>query len=191
MAPTASRFPTSRSALLIIDVINALDFPGGAAFAPSAARVVRRIARLRERARRARIPVIFVNDNSGRWRSNIDELIQGVVNSGGPGAGLIDILRPERDDFVVLKSTLSGFHQTPLEAMLRLGDVRTVIVTGLVTGNCVLFTAVDAYMRSYQLMVPADCVADQKPAEHRAALRKMQALLKANVASSKTLRLRR
>lgn len=191
MAPTASHFPKSRSALLIIDVINSLDFEGGTAFAPAAIRTARRINALRARARRAGVPVIFVNDNRGRWRSDIEGLIGSVVRSGAPGAPLVDILRPDAQDFVVLKSTLSGFHQTPLEAMLRLGDVETVIITGLVTGNCVLFTAVDAYMRSFRLVVPQDCVADQKASEHRAALRKMASLLKATVKPARLLRLRR
>lgn len=190
-APTSSHFPTSRSALIIIDVINPLAFPGGARFAPTAARTLRRIAALRTRAHAARIPVIFVNDNLGRWRSDIEGIIDGIAQSDAPGKRLLDILRPDQRDYVVLKSTLSGFHQTPLEAMLRLGDVQTVIITGLVTGNCVLFTAVDAYMRNYRLIVPRDCVADQKPAEHKAALVKIETLLKAKVSESTTLRLRR
>jgi nicotinamidase-related amidase len=190
-APTSSRFPRSRTALLIVDVINPLDFPGGARFAPAAARAIERIAALRARAHAARVPVIFVNDNLGRWRSDIEGLIEGIASRPAPGRPLLDILRPEKHDYVVLKSTLSGFHQTPLEAMLRLGEVRTVIITGLVTGNCILFTAVDAYMRNYQLIVPSDCVADQKPAEHKAALVKMRTLLKARVEPSERIRLRR
>lgn len=190
-AATSSHFPRSRTALLIIDAINPLTFPGGRTFAPAAARVLRHVAALRARARAAGVPVIFVNDNLGRWRSDIEGLIRGIGQSRAPGRALIEILRPDTEDFVVLKSTLSGFHETPLDAMLRLGEVRTLVLTGLVTGNCVLFTAVDAYMRNYRLVIPADCVADQKPAEHRAALRKMARLLKANVVASPRLRLRR
>lgn len=190
-APTSSHFPKSRTALLIIDVINPLAFPGGGRFATTAVRTVRRIAALRERAYDAGIPVIFVNDNLGRWRSDIEGLIDRIDRSRAPGKPLIDILRPGPRDYVVLKSTLSGFHQTPLEAMLRLGDVKTVVITGLVTGNCVLFTSVDAYMRNYRLIVPSDCVADLAPAEHRAALRKMRSLLKARVSPARGLRLSR
>jgi nicotinamidase-related amidase len=126
--PTRARFPKSRTALLLIDTINPFDFDGGRAFARKAIRVARRIAQLRERATRAGIPVIYVNDNLGKWRSDV---------------------------YVVLKSTLSGFYQTPLETMLRLGGVKTLIVTGFAADNCVLFTAADAYMRDFRLLDPS------------------------------------
>jgi nicotinamidase-related amidase len=191
MPPTRTRFPKSATAVLIVDAINPLDFPGGRAFATPAIAAARRIARLSERARRARVPVIFVNDNLGRWRSDMEALIEYVSEPGRPGRNLVDVLRPQRDDYVVLKSTLSGFHQTPLDAMLRLGDVSRVVVTGFLTGNCVLFTAADAYMRDYKVVVPRDCVADQTRQAHAQALKTMGTALKAQLTSSSRIRLRR
>lgn len=191
MPPTRTRFPKSATAILIVDAINPLDFPGGRAFAKRAVVTARRIARLAERARGTGIPVIFVNDNLGRWRSDIDALIEYVCAPGRAGRPLVKTLRPQREDFVVLKSTLSGFHQTPLDAMLRQGEVGTVVVTGFVTGNCVLFTAADAYMRDYRLVVPRDCVADLTQEEHGDALKKIASVLKAQLTTSAQLRLRR
>ena len=191
MPPTRTRFPKSATAILIVDAINPLDFPGGRAFATRAVITARRIARLAERARRAGIPVIFVNDNLGRWRSDVDALIEYVCTPNRAGRPLVETLRPQREDFVVLKSTLSGFHQTPLDAMLRQGEVGTVVVTGFVTGNCVLFTAADAYMRDYRVVVPRDCVADLTPEEHGDALKKIASVLKARLTTSAQLRLRR
>jgi nicotinamidase-related amidase len=191
MAPTSSHFPRSRSALLIVDVINPLDFEGAETLAPRAVRAVRRIAALAARARKARVPVIFVNDNRGRWRSHIGELIEAVEQEHAPGSGLLQILKPEKTDFVVLKSTLSGFYQTPLQAMLQLGNVKRVIVSGLVTGNCVLFTAADAYMRGYQVVIPSDGTTDETNEEHRDALSKMKDVLKAKVLPSARITLRR
>ena len=178
-------------AVLIVDAINPLDFPGGRAFAKRAVTTARRIARLAERARRVRVPVIFVNDNFGRWRSDIDALIAYVSTPSSAGRALVEALRPQREDFVVLKSTLSGFHQTPLDAMLRQGDVRTVVVTGFVTGNCVLFTAADAYMRDFRVIVPRDCVADQTPDAQREGLKRMADTMKAELPRASELRLRR
>ena len=178
-------------AVLIVDAINPLDFPGGRAFAKPAAITARRIARLAAHARHAGVPVIFVNDNLGRWRSDIDALIDYVSAPGCAGRSLVDALRPERADFVVLKSTLSGFYQTPLDAMLRQGSVRTVIVTGFVTGNCVLFTAADAYMRGLRVIVPRDCVADQTRDAQREGLKRMADAMKAQITTSAQLRLRR
>ena len=91
---------------------------------------------------------------------------------------------------MILKATLSGFYQTPLETMLRLGGVRTLVITGFAADNCVLFTAADAYMREYRLDVPRDCVGAKSPAALRRALTTMQELLGARTAPSTGLRLR-
>ena len=191
MPPTRTKFPKSATAVLIVDAINPLDFPGGRAFARRAVSTARRIVRLAERARNAGIPVIFVNDNLGRWRSDIDALIEYVCAPDCAGRPLVETLRPQREDFVVLKSTLSGFHQTPLDAMLRQGDVTTVIVTGFVTSNCVLFTAADAYMRDYRVVIPRDCVADLSRDAQQEGLKRMVDVMKAQLISSTRLRLRR
>jgi nicotinamidase-related amidase len=191
MPPTRSTFPKSRTALLIIDVINPLDFPGGEAFGRRALRTARSIARLAERARKAGVPVVFVNDNFGRWRSDMQALVKFVSGPGSAGRPLVEALQPEERDFVVLKSTLSGFYQTPLEAMLRQGDVTTVVMTGFLTGNCVLFTSVDAYMRDFKVVVPSDCALDLTREKHQDALAQMADVLKARVAASRGLALRK
>ena len=191
MPPTRSHFPKSETALLIVDAINPFDFPGGQKLAREALKTARVIASLAERARRARVPVIFVNDNLGRWRSDCEALIEYCLKPGGAGAQVVETLRPTKDDFVVLKSTLSGFHQTPLEAMLRQGHVRTTVITGFVTGNCVLFTAAEAYMRDFRVVVPRDCAIDQTAVEHADALKKMRRVLKAKTPAASTVRLKR
>ena len=191
MPPTRSHFPKSATALLIVDAINPFDFPGGQKFARQALRTARAIARLAGRARTAGIPVVFVNDNLGRWRSDCEALIEYCLNRGAAGAKVVETLRPAKTDFVVLKSTLSGFYQTPLEAMLRQGRVKTTVVTGFVTGNCVLFTAAEAYMRDFKVIVPRDCVADQTQEEHDDALKKMRDVLKAKTSRGSGVRLRR
>ncbi len=191
MPPTSSTFPRSRTALLIIDVINPLDFPGGEAFGRRALKPARAIARLAERARRARVPVIFVNDNFGRWRSDMQGLVKFVSGPNSAGRGLARVLTPDPRDFVVLKSTLSGFFQTPLEAMLHQGGVKTLVMTGFLTGSCVLFTSVDGYMRDFRIVVPSDCALDLNADKHRKALAHMQDVLKARVATSGRLALRR
>jgi nicotinamidase-related amidase len=191
MPPTRSHFPKSETALLIVDAINPFDFPGGRKLAKTALGTARAIARLAERARRARIPVVFVNDNLGRWRSDLNGLIESCLKPGGPGAKIVETLRPTKDDFVVLKSTLSGFHQTALEAMLRQGSVKTTVITGFVTGNCILFTAADAYMRDFTVVVPHDCVADQAEEDHVGALKKMRHVVKAKTPAGASVRFRR
>jgi nicotinamidase-related amidase len=188
--PTRSRFPKARTALVLVDTINAFDFPGGAAFARRSLSVARAIAALRERATRARVPVVYVNDNLGRWRSDLHGLIERCRRPGNPGAPIVDLLAPRPTDFVILKATLSGFYQTPLDTMLRLGGVRRLVITGFAADNCVLFTAADAYMREYQLDVPRDCIGAKSPAALRRALTTLEELLGARTTTSRRLRLR-
>jgi nicotinamidase-related amidase len=189
--PTRSHFPRARTAVLLVDTINPFDFEGGAAFARRSIPTARAIARLRDRARAARLPVIYVNDNFGRWRSDAAALVRWCRRSGRPGAPIVAILAPRATDYIVLKTTLSGFHQTPLETMLRLGGVRTVIVCGFAADNCVLFTAADAYMRDYRLVVPRDCVAAKTPRALRSALRTMRSLFDADTRPSRRIRMSR
>ena len=94
MPPTRTRFPKSTTAVLIVDAINPLDFPGGRAFARRAVITARRIARMAARAQHAGVPVIFVNDNLGRWRSDIHALIDYVSAPGGAGRSLAETLMP-------------------------------------------------------------------------------------------------
>src|SRR6185436_20712440 len=103
--PTRSRFPQARTALLLIAVINPFDFEGGQAFARKAVRVARAIAVLRDRATAAGIPVIYVNDNFGKWRSEASSLVEFCGRPDMPGSPVVNLLRPRKTDYVVLKST--------------------------------------------------------------------------------------
>jgi nicotinamidase-related amidase len=186
---TRSHFPKASTALLLVDVINPCDFPGGHAFVRRNLAVARAIAKLAERARRHRVPVIYVNDNFGRWRSDIDALVAACARPDKPGAAIVNLLRPRSTDYVVLKTTLSGFYQTPLDTMLRLGGIRTVIVAGFSADDCVLFTAADAYMREYRIVVPRTCVGAKSGDAVRRALTSMRSVLDARTPAARRVRL--
>ena len=186
-----SVFPKSRTALLLVDVINLFDFPGGASFARRALAPAKNIVKLRERAHRAKVPVIYVNDNWGRWRSDFKAIVDDCSKPGRPGAPIAGMLKPTPRDFFVLKPHISGFHETPLDTLLQAGEVETLIVAGFAADNCVFFTAAEAHMRDYNLVVPSDCCASERDTERRHALAKMRKFLEANTASSPNLRMRR
>jgi nicotinamidase-related amidase len=97
------------------------------------------------------------------------------------GRPVVEKLRPEKDDYFVLKPKHSGFYSTVLDVLLEHLQVHTVILTGMAANICILFTANDAYMRDYHLVVPADCVASNTEAENRNALEQMQKVLKADL----------
>jgi nicotinamidase-related amidase len=186
-----SVFPRARTSLLLVDVINLFDFPGGAAFARKALRPADHIARLRERAHTAGVPVIYVNDNWGRWRSDFKAIVAACRRPERPGAAIATLLAPAPRDFFVLKPHLSGFHDTPLDTLLQAGKVETVVVAGFAADNCVLFTAAEAHMRNYRVIVPSDCCASEADSERRHVLGKMRKFLHADTPVSRRVRLRR
>ena len=143
-----------------------------------------RLAALKRRAKEAQVPVIYVNDNFGRWQSDFNKLLDHCLTDGVCGRPVVERLRPESDDYFVLKPKHSGFFSTTLDILLEYLQVKTVILTGLTGDICVLFTANDAYMRDFNLVVPADCVASADPEENRHALEHMRRVLKADIRPS-------
>jgi nicotinamidase-related amidase len=186
-----SVFPKARTALLLVDVINLFDFPRGAALARRALGPARRILRLRDRAHDGGVPVIYVNDNWGRWRSDFKTIVADCSRPERRGAPIAELLEPTPRDFFVLKPHLSGFHETALDTLLQSGDVQTVVIVGFAADNCVFFTAAEAHMRDYKVVVPSDCCASELDDERRHALAKMRKFLDADTASSRRIRLRR
>jgi nicotinamidase-related amidase len=175
--------------LLLIDVINDLEFEGGEALLAQALPMAERLAALKRRARAVNIPAIYVNDNFGRWRSDLRALLSHCRNDGVRGRALVERLVPEPEDYFVLKPKHSGFFSTALELLLEHLRTHTLILTGLTADNCVLFTASDAYLRDYHLIVPEDCVAAIDPRHTHQALEHMRRVLKADVAASTALSL--
>jgi nicotinamidase-related amidase len=179
----------SRAALLLIDVINDLQFEGGAQLLVQALPMAKRLAALKRRAKAVGIPAVYVNDNFGRWQSNFARLIQHCLARGVRGRPLVRRLRPRPDDYFVLKPKHSGFFSTVLDTLLAYLRVETLILTGLTTESCVLFTAADAHMRDFRILVPADCVASMRSAERQRALGHIRRVLGGDVTPSTTLRL--
>jgi nicotinamidase-related amidase len=177
----------AEAALLLIDVINDLEFDGGEALLTQALPMAAQLAVLKQRAKQAGIPVVYVNDNFGRWQSDFAKLLAHCLDDGARGQPLAEQLHPEPDDYFVLKPKHSGFYATTLDLLLRYLKVSTVILTGLTGDICVLFTANDAYMRDFHLVVPADCVASRHPDENRHVLTPMQRVLKADIRPSTAL----
>jgi nicotinamidase-related amidase len=176
-------------ALLIIDMINDLEFDEGEQILPAALEVARNIAAFKERCRAAGVPVIYVNDNFGRWRSDFNAQGNHCLHDGVRGEPLVELLRPSQDDYFVLKPKHSGFYSTSLEILLDYLQVKTVILTGMAGNICVLFTANDAYQRDLGLVVPRDCLASNTPEENETALRQMAQVLGADTRASTEIEL--
>lgn len=168
----------SGAALLLIDVINDFEFAEGEQLLHLALPVGRNIARLKQRAKEAGIPAIYVNDNFGRWQSDFKKIVDHCLE--GRGKQFVEMLLPDDDDYFVLKPKHSGFYSTTLALLLTHLTTKNLILTGIAGNNCVLFTANDAYMRDFKIFVPADCIVSNTEDENEHALKQMENVLKAD-----------
>jgi nicotinamidase-related amidase len=145
------------TALLVIDMMSSYDFDDADRLAESAADAVPVIADLVERARSEDVSVVYVNDNYGDWSSSLPALVERA--KGGHRPDLVDPLAPDDGAAVVFKARHTVFYQTPLEYMLREGGIDRLVMTGQVTEQCILYSALDAYVRHFDIVVPRDAVA--------------------------------
>jgi nicotinamidase-related amidase len=139
---------------------------------------------LRQRAARDGVQTLYANDNYGVWRSDFKALWTRCSRLRGTPGEIARVLKPRRRDLTVLKPRHSAFYATPLDLLLRQLKCKRLVITGLATDNCVLFTAMDAYLRGYALWIPEDCVAAERDDAQAGALDQMRRVMKASVRAS-------
>ncbi len=172
---------SGRAALLALDLITDFEFPDGPAVRRALRRHAAAICTLLQRARAHRIPVLYVNDNLGAWRSDAPALIAHCLQPRRSGAGLIRPMCPTATDEILLKPRHSAFFGTPLEPLLREHRVDTLLLLGISAESCVWMTACDAHTRGYRLVIPADTMAGASARALRATLTGLQDVLGARV----------
>ena len=177
------------AALLLIDVVNDFEFEDGDKLFELALPVGKQIANLKKMARDAGIPAIYVNDNFGKWQSDLNKIVSHCLEDGVRGEPFVKLVLPDDDDYFVLKPKHSGFYCTSLELLLEHLGAHNLILAGIASNNCVLFTANDAYMRDFKLFVPADCSVSLEPEDNDYAFQQMQKVLKADIRASTELNL--
>lgn len=170
----------SGAALLLIDVINDFDFEEGEELLRLARPVGKNIAELKKRTKEVGIPSIYVNDNFGKWQSDFKKIVAHCSSDEARGKDFVRLLRPDDEDYFVLKPKHSGFYSTTLDLLITHLTAKNLILTGIAGNNCVLFTANDAYMRDFKIFVPSDCVVSNTEEENEHALKQMETVLKAD-----------
>jgi nicotinamidase-related amidase len=175
----------SRRALIVTDMLNAYDHEDAEPLMESARSVVPVLQHLVGAAREAGLPIIYVNDNHGDWTAGRRELVQIALDGEDPS--LIEPITPPDDAPFVVKARHSIFYGTQLEYMLRQNEIQRLVLTGQVTEQCILYSALDAYVRHFDVTVPRDAVAhiDEDLAE--AALRMMSRNMRAEVVTADEL----
>lgn len=176
-------------ALIVIDMINTYDHEDAELLVPSVRRVVPVLADLIGRARETDVPVIYTNDNFGLWRSHHGELVSTAL--AGPHADLIEPIRPDDESLFVVKARHSVFYETPLAYLLSRLGAGQVVLSGQVTEQCVLYSALDAHIRHLGVTVPSDAVASIHPHLASAALEMMQRNMGARITTANEIDLNR
>jgi nicotinamidase-related amidase len=176
-----------RTALLVIDMLNPYEHEDADKLAESVSEAVPAVARLLRRAREAGILVIYVNDNYGDWNSSAEELAERAANGRHPE--LVEPLLPVGDASFVIKARHSAFYATPLEYLLETQDVGRVVLTGQATEQCILYSALDAYVRHLEVTVPRDGVAHIHENLADAALEMMERNMDAEITSCADVKL--
>jgi nicotinamidase-related amidase len=174
----------SKTALLLIDVISDFEFEDGEKLFENALPMAMRLKELKARAERSGIPVIYVNDNYGKWQEDFKEQVRHNLENPVRGRKIVELLAPSQGNYYVLKPKHSAFYKTVLDVLLPNLEIERLILTGVTTDMCVLFTAIDAYMREMKIVVPEDCVAAVSKSDHEAALDYMKRVLDAEIVNS-------
>lgn len=174
----------SRTVLFLIDVISDFEFEDGDELFKYALPAAKKIAALKKRARKAEVPTVYINNNFGNWHEDFWATVKNILKKPSRKSEIVKLLKPEKDDYFVLKPKHSAFYSTPLDLLLEELEAENIILTGVATDICVSFTANDAYMRGYNIFVPEDCVAAVDPKESEHALKYIERVLKAGTRPS-------
>ena len=167
------------SALVVVDMINPYDFPDADAVAANAADAVANIRRLLDSCRAEGVQVIYVNDNYGDWNSSSEELYRHAMEGRHPE--LVEPLVPREGEAFVIKARHSIFYGTPLEYLLATQELGRVVLTGQVTEQCILYSALDAYVRNFRVAVVRDAVAHIDEDLAKASLQMMERNMSADI----------
>jgi nicotinamidase-related amidase len=175
------------TALLVVDMITTYDFDDADKLLGSAREAVPNIAKLVDRARDESVDVIYVNDNYGDWRSSSKELVEKALES--EHRDLMEPIAPDDEALFVLKPRHTCFYETPLEYLLGQRDIDRVVFTGQATEQCIVYSALDAYVRHFQVAVATDAVAHIHEDLAGAALEMMELNMGAELCRAQDCRL--
>ena len=175
----------SQAALIVTDMLNRYEHEDAEQLMESVRRILPGVAALVDSARRGDALIVYVNDNHGDWGAGREELISWAME-GADSALIEPILPPPGTPFIV-KARHSAFYETQLDYMLRRQEVRRVVLAGQVTEQCVLYTALDAYVRHYEVTVARDAVAHIHADLSDAALEMMRRNMRANIVAGAEL----
>jgi nicotinamidase-related amidase len=173
----------SKTAVLVIDMLNTYDHPDAEQLAAHVAEIVDPLADLIRRTRsRDDVDLVYVNDNHGDFSADSRDLVRAALHGERPD--LVEPVVPDEGCAFLTKVRHSAFYATPLDYLLGRLQAQRVVLTGQVTEQCILYTALDGYIRHLDVVVPPDAVAPIFPELGDAALQMMERNMSADLVSA-------
>ena len=171
------------SALVVVDMLNTYGHEDAEALAATVGDIVDPLAALIDRARaRDDVTIIYANDNYGDFTAQPSDIVAAALAGAHPD--LVRPIVPDGDAHLLLKVRHSAFYASALDYLLTRLEVERVVLVGQVTEQCILYTALDAYVRHYSVVVPADAVAHIDAELGAAALAMMERNMSAEITSA-------
>jgi nicotinamidase-related amidase len=170
------------AALIVIDMLNPYEHEDAEPLMETVGEMLPSLSELIRRAPEARLLTVYVNDNHGDWTAGREKLTQRAMAGAAPH--LIEPIAPPDDLPFIVKARHSVFYETQLEYLLRQEEVDRLVLTGQVTEQCILYSALDGYVRHFEVVVPRTAVAHIHEDLADAALRMMEENMRAQVAGS-------
>ncbi len=173
----------SVTAVLVIDMLNSYEHDDAEVLIPNVAKIVEPLADLVSRARQADdVDLIYVNDNYGDFTAEFSDIVRSALDGARPD--LVKPILPAEDSRLLTKVRHSAFYSTPLAYLLNRLETQRLILTGQVTEQCILYTALDAYVRHIPVVIPTDAVAHIDAELGAAALKMMEANMDAELTTA-------
>jgi nicotinamidase-related amidase len=178
----------SKTALLLIDVVNTFDFPQGHALHAQARRAGSAIVALKRRAEARNVPVVYCNDHFGHWRADFRAVVDLCTASEAIGSAFVEALRPGERDYFLLKPRHSAFYETALSELLSHLHVKRLILAGIAGDGCIHSTATDAHIRKFETIVCQDATASVTAVRNARALTHLREVGYARLAAARHVR---
>lgn len=170
------------AALIVTDMLNPYEHEDADALMRSVSASLPALVELIRASPDHGLLTVYVNDNHGDWSAGRPELLERALN--GAGRSLVEPVAPPPGMPFVVKARHSIFYQTQLEYLLRQEEVDRLVLVGQVTEQCILYSALDAYVRHFEVITPRDAIAHIHEDLAEAALRMMETNMRATVTSS-------
>jgi nicotinamidase-related amidase len=173
------------TALIVVDMLNSYEHEDADALIASVRETVSAMQALIGEAHERAMPIVYVNDNYGDWTATRERLSERAL--AGAQRSLVEPVLPPDDVAFVTKARHSIFYETPLDYLLRSQGLKRIVLAGQVTEQCILYSALDAYVRHYSIVVARDAVAHIHEDLAEAALTMMQTNMRAHVVRSQAV----